>query len=112
MSDRSFSLPEARLVRSPALLLVLLGLVGLPSASFAGRSGEWTIEARPSQERVQLSWHYQDASTRSWNSDEVRVSDLGGLDPRWAQASRVDVHFELTRDAGAFHFEGVAGHGR
>ncbi|MBV8685451.1 MAG: hypothetical protein JOZ90_04015 [Alphaproteobacteria bacterium] len=105
-----------------AFFVLLSTLALLPSAACARPASsaempaavQWSVDSRGrSDGKVQFELSYRTAHSNSVYSRTADVSELGGLSRAALQADAAGpVRFRLTRDAGSFACEGMAGRGR
>ena len=70
-------------------------------------SGQWLIEFKSGEDRVQLSLRYERENHHSDTTRQIMPAELNGLTREQAMsANGTQVKFQLQRDAGAFHCEG------
>jgi hypothetical protein len=97
-------------------LLPLLLLLSPLAASLAAATTEGTWTATIRNDEVDLAIRHDTGSGSGFSSSSARrltVEDLRGLDAAAAvSAAQTAVTFELRRDAGTVHFEGVFREGR
>src|SRR5262249_49789244 len=101
----------------PALTLTAIAKTHDPSADFT--QGDWKIDSGYSDDpaKVQLQLHSEWSDGRGDHSNisssfDLNRADLAGLKREDWNADHADVAFELVRDAGTIHFQGVMRHGR
>src|SRR5947209_5118767 len=107
------AIPTARSLRSLvkrhrtlcALLACLYFSMMATVALCAVEKGEWTLSQSVMPDRLQFSLEGSDADGGHFNSSsDWKIGEFKGLD--WSTATKHNVSFVITRDAGSFECEG------
>src|SRR5262245_40350157 len=73
-------------------------------------TGQWMIEFRPGEEKVQVTMRYDRKEESGWhfssNGFSIDPGKFTGLSREQVMSAGTQVQFQLSRDAGTFNFDG------
>ena len=106
--------PDAFGHRTLASLALLWACYPIADTSYSNPqefgTGQWLIEFRPGETRVQMEMRYERKSEKgtghSSHGFSIDPALLSGLSRDQAMSGGTNVRFQLKRDAGTFNFEG------